>query len=154
MNSMVKVFGYTNSKGESSVKSVFVMNQTEDHLQGFDLSKLTKGERKALKAALANHEVLDRFATRKNGSAEPLEGLNKVWMRAWRSYKTSEMTAVIGTEVPATKTQIVEYIASQGLGKNARAIRHNVNAVLRGKGRKTAYGYKINAVEGGYRVSR
>lgn len=154
MNSTVKVFGYTNSKGETSVKSVFVMNQNEDHLQGFDLSKLTKVEQKALKAALANHEVLDRFATRKNGSSEPLEGLNKAWMRAWRSYKTSEMAAVVGNAVPATKAQIVDYIASQGLGKSARAIRQNVNAVLRGNGRKSAYGYKITAVEGGYKVSR
>lgn len=157
MNSTVKVFGYKNGLGGTSVKRIFVMNETADRLQGFNLEKLTKSEQKALRKALADHKVGNTFATKGKGAPEKnrVEDPNyKNWMRAWRSFKVAEITDLTNAADPATKAQIVDYIASQGLGKSARAIRQSVNAVLRGNGRKSAYGYKITAVEGGYKVSR
>ena len=45
-----------------------------------------------------------------------------------------------------TKQQLVEQLASE-TGKKAENVRANVNAVLRGKNRKTAYGHKIVKIE-------
>ena len=153
MKSTTTVFGYlkaANSKtalnGTYEVKRVFVMNETEDHIQGFDLDKLKKSEQKNLVAALQQHNVHAYFATAYNGSPKKIQGVDDAQMqkwikKAWRSYKKDQvMDPVNDANFAFTKAQIWDLLAAKG--KNKIAVQHRVNAVINNRTHK-AYGYGI-----------
>lgn len=52
MTSYVSLFSYTKKDKTVSVREVLVMNISDIYMQGFDLRKLTKDERKQLKYQL------------------------------------------------------------------------------------------------------
>lgn len=140
MKSYVKTFNYQNAKGEIKTHKVFIMTESTDHIQGFDLDKLTPSEVRGLKKNWKNHEIKDDFYTKANPSATHVAGSSKL-MRAWRSYKLIGISDDI-----LTKADLVAKITEE-TGRNARNVRANINAVLRGKGRKTAYGHKISRLD-------
>ena len=94
MKSYVKKFSYLKKDGIEE-KTVFVMNATSEHIQGFDLAKLDESEVKELTTRLKEHEVQERFGSSKSG-AEKIQTVEdeqfKAWLRkAWRTYNVSSI---------------------------------------------------------------
>lgn len=144
MKSFVKVFNYSSKASEGAVKThkVFIMSETEDHIQGFDLDKLTPSEIRVLKRTLKNHEIKNTFFSKTNPStAKTTKSLSDLTRKAWRSYKKESFAYDV-----LTKQQLVEQLTNE-TKRSSTAVRANVNAVLRGKNRKTAYGHKIVKIE-------
>lgn len=159
----VKVFGYTKQDSSKEIKRVFVMNITENYLQGFDLDRLSPSEEKDLRRSLATHLVHNYFVTAYNGSPNPIKNVDsakiKKWIKkAWRTYKIENITEkAFGKDWGYTKKQICDLIAIQKLAtfynvpflyeSRKKTIQRNVNAVILGHSgkhkRTSAYGLKF-----------
>lgn len=84
---MLRSFDY-NSKGETKTRNVFVLNENDSYIHGLDFGYLTTDEQSDVLEKLKEHKVKD-IAPR--GQAEPIEGYNKDWNKAWRCFKKSSI---------------------------------------------------------------
>lgn len=84
---MLRSFDY-NSKGETKTRNVFVLNENDSYIHGLDFGYLTEEEQSDVLEKLKEHKVKD-IAPR--GQAEPIEGYNKDWNKAWRCFKKSSI---------------------------------------------------------------
>lgn len=146
MKSTVKEFVYVSEKGETKVRKVFLMNATDTHIQGFEMSYLSKTQQRLLKNLLAYHDVHNTFASKQNPSSTQIPGLNLKWIKkAWRTFKIENVSTKM-----FTKKQLAEMFVMEGKAKNMKAALSNINDVLSGRrNRKTAYGLPISKAEEG-----
>jgi len=141
MKSTIKEFVYTKANGETAVRKVFVMNETDSHIQGFEINYLSKTAARKLKKLLANHSVHNNLATRANPSSTQIAGLNPDWIHsAWRTFKKSGIKNDV-----MTRKQLISYFVDNGYAKSRKAASNNISSVLLAKnGRKSAYGFKLS----------
>lgn len=147
MKSNAVEFVYKNEKDETKVRKVLIMNETEDHLQGFEMSYLSRYQQARVRKALANYQVKDTLSTRKNPSIGRIKGLNDKYFRvAFRTFKKEN----ISTEY-FTKKELVDYVVSNRLARNKHAAQSNLQEVLSGKKhRKTFYKMVVMPTNDGY----
>lgn len=140
--SYVKEFVYTSAKGETKSRKLWVMNETDDYVEGLDFAYLSRNEQAAIKRLLKNHKV-GGVISKPNSGATPIPGYKANWNGAWRKFAKKNFT-----ENAMTKKQLLNFFCDSGLGTNRNSVKANVCAVLRGKtGRKTVYGYNIRELE-------
>lgn len=135
MTSYVSLFSSTKKDKTVSVREVLVMNISDTYMQGFDLRKLTKDERKQLKYQLRGHDVHDRFANSQNAAKHLIpdvdsELMKRCMKKVWKTFFIKEIKPITGSE-DLTKTQVVAFLGTKGYGKgNEDNIRRNVNRYL------------------------
>ena len=140
--SYVKEFVYTSNKGETKARKLFVMNETDDYIEGLDFAYLSRNEQSAVKRLLKAHKVGGVISS-PHSNATPIPGYKANWSNAWRKFKKSSFA-----ENAMTKKQLLNFFCDSGKATNRNSVKANVCAVLRGKpGRKTVYGYNLRQLE-------
>lgn len=84
---MLRSFDYR-SKGKTKTRNVFVLNENDSYIHGLDFDYLTADEQSDVLEKLKEHKVKDIAPW---GQAEPIEGYNKDWNKAWRCFKKSSI---------------------------------------------------------------
>lgn len=111
-------FFYKGAK-DSLIKArqVFIMNASEDHIQGFDFGELSPSERKIIRKTFKNRDVLNRFATKENpahtsDSNEIIETLIK---KSWKSFKKENIK--LSVSILNTREDLFETMEKLGTRK-------------------------------------
>lgn len=140
--SYVKEFVYTSNKGETKARKLFVMNETDDYVEGLDFSYLNRNEQSAVKRLLKTHKVGGVISS-PHSNATPIPGYKVKWNCARRKFKKDSIAANA-----MTKKQLLNFLCDCGKATNRNSVKANVCAVLRHKpGRKTVYGYSLKQLE-------
>lgn len=82
---MIKEFIYTSSKGTRDRK-VFVIKETDNYIEGIDLSLLSEEDENFIKKTYKDFKPL----TSKSEKVE-LEGFNPLWNKAYRQFSKSKI---------------------------------------------------------------
>lgn len=90
MKSTVKTFTYVNAKGEKKVRNVFVMEETNDAIRGYDMDALGTELAANVKTVYADHEVSDTIKMVSRGNANP-DRPNKEFDAGWRLFKKASI---------------------------------------------------------------
>lgn len=78
-----------NSKGETRLRNVFVLNANENYVHGLDFSVLSEDERKEVLEKLKDRTILP--IRPKGEKAELIEGYNPEWNKAFKCFKRSSI---------------------------------------------------------------
>lgn len=141
MKTYIRDFAYVSAKNELKHRKLIVMNETEDKLEGFDVTYLSRNEaKKATELLCGRHNVHNRISQRPSLNTHRIEGLNEKWFKAWRLFNKSNIANGFYSIDELAKTLIENH---KTRSSNINSVKTNLYKALKGKRTAKAYGIVI-----------
>lgn len=92
MKTQVINFFYQGAKDNSyKARQIYILNQTQEYIQGIDFGVLSPNERSTVKKYFKNRIIKNEFVTRGMGNEHASHELDAIIKKAFRNFKTENL---------------------------------------------------------------
>lgn len=145
MKSYVSKFFYQkNDKDNGRWRELLVMNETTDKVEGFDLTYLSKNERKAaIKLLCQKHNVHNWISSRPSQSTHNITGLDVNWFKGWRVFMKDKIDDNVYTLSSFADMVIQNNFSRSNISKNVKS---NIYKAFKKSSIPTVYGITVTNI--------